>query len=92
MKGSSRRDQRHSQESYAWPLIAIVVVVLAQVVVPAQDRVGPPLLVPITETVVLLVLLGIAARPGPVPRSARGAVLTLFGLLVLATPAQPPDS
>ena len=84
MVGSSPQNQRGSQESYTWPLIAIVVVILAQALVPARHRVGPPLLVPITETVVLLVLLGIAARPGPVPRRARGAVLTLFGLLVVA--------
>jgi uncharacterized membrane protein len=84
MKGSSRRNQRGSQESYTWPLVAIVVVILAQALVPARHRVGPPLLVPITETLVLLILLGIAARPGPVPRSARWAVLTLFGLLVVA--------
>jgi uncharacterized membrane protein len=84
MEGSSLRNQRGSQESYTWPLIAIVVVILAQVLVPARHRVGPPLLVPIAETLVLLVLLGIAARPGPVPRSARWVVLALFGVLVVA--------
>jgi len=87
MEGPSRRNQRSSQESYTWPLLAIVSVILAQVVVPARDRVGPPILVPITETLVLIVLLGIAARPGPVPRTARGAVLTLFGVLVVANAA-----
>jgi uncharacterized membrane protein len=84
MEGSNRRNQRGTQESYTWPLIAIVVVILPQALVPARYRVGPPLLVPITETLVLLVLLGIAARPGPVPRSARRAVLALFGSLVVA--------
>ena len=84
MEGSSRPSQRGSQESYTWPLIAIVAVILPQVLVPGRDRVGPPLLVPIAESVVLLVLLAIAARPGPVPRGARGAVLALFGFLAVA--------
>ena len=84
MERWSRRNRRGGQESYTWPLIAIVVVVLTQALVPARDRVGPPLVVPITESVVLLALLGIAARPGAVPRGARGAVLTLFGVLVVA--------
>jgi hypothetical protein len=71
-------------ESYTWPLLAVVAVIVPQVLVPARNRVGPPLLVPIVEGVVVLVLLGIAVRPGPVPRGARSLVLTLFGVLVAA--------
>ena len=62
---STRRD------NYAWPLLAIIVVVVPQVLVPARLRIGPPLLVPIIELAVFAVLLVIAAKPGPVPRSAR---------------------
>jgi hypothetical protein len=71
-------------ESYTWPLLAVIAVILPQVLVPARDRVGPPLLIPVVEGVALLVLLGIAVRPGAVPRKARGLVLTLFGVLVAA--------
>jgi len=71
-----------AQESYAWPLIALVLVILPQVLVPASDREGPPLLVPLIESVVVLVLLAVAARPGPVPRAARPLVLTLSGVLI----------
>lgn len=74
-------------ESYAWPLAAIVVAILPQVLVPVHDRVGPPLAVPITEAAVFLIMLIIAARPGPVPRRARPIVLLLFGLLILANAA-----
>ena len=77
-------DERARPESYTWPLVAVVSVILPQVLIPAQHRVGPPLLVPLMESLVLLLLLGIAARPGPVPRGARTVVLTLFGVLVLA--------
>jgi hypothetical protein len=78
------RDERGRPESYTWPLLAVLLVILPQMLVPAEYRVGPPLVVPIMEIVVLLVLLGIAAKPGPVPRGTRSAVLTLFGVLVLA--------
>jgi hypothetical protein len=71
-------------ESYTWPLLAVVAVIVPQVVVPARNRVGPPLLVPAVEGVAVLVLLLVALRPGPVPRSARSLVLGLFGLLVAA--------
>src|SRR3954452_9568695 len=74
-------------ESYAWPLAAVVVVILPQILIPAGDRVGPPLLVPAVETVALLVLVGIAAQRGPVPPSARSWVLALFGILVVANAA-----
>jgi uncharacterized membrane protein len=77
-------DTRGGQESYTWPLLAVVLVILVQVLIPSKDRVGPPLFVPFVECIVLLVLLGIAARPGPVPRGARSVVLALFGTLVLA--------
>lgn len=80
---TDRRPARNP-ESYAWPLLAIVVVILPQVLVPSRDRVGPPLLVPIIETAAFLGMLIIAAKPGPVPRSARPIVLFLFALLVFA--------
>jgi uncharacterized membrane protein len=74
-------------ESYTWPLVAIVVVILPQVLVPTSHRVGPPLLVPIVEAVAFVAMLAIAARPGPVPRGARPFVLSLFWLLILANAA-----
>ncbi|MGY1710480.1 hypothetical protein ACI8AC_13320 [Geodermatophilus sp. SYSU D00758] len=80
----SRVVGRDAQESLTWPLLSIAVVIAAQVLIPAGNRVGPPLAVPAVEAVVLLVLLGIAARPGPVPRTARTVVLALFGVLVCA--------
>jgi hypothetical protein len=76
-----------SPESYTWPLVAIVVAILPQVLVPVRDRVGPPLAVPIAETALFLIMLIIAAKPGPVPRHARPAVLLLFGALVAANAA-----
>ncbi|MFI5101536.1 MAG: hypothetical protein ACHQE5_13645 [Actinomycetes bacterium] len=75
---ASRRD------NYAWPLVAIIVVVVPQVLVPARLRVGPPPIVPLIELAVFLVLLVIAAKPGPVPRGARPLVLVLFGLMAVA--------
>lgn len=71
-------------ESYTWPLVAIVIVILPQVLIPTRDRVGPPLLVPAAETVAFLIMLGIAAKPGPVPLRARPLILTLFGGLAVA--------
>ncbi len=71
-------------ESYLWPLVAMVLVILAQVLVPARLRVGPPIVVPVVEGIAVLVLLVVAAKPGPVPRSARPLVLSLFGLLAVA--------
>jgi hypothetical protein len=73
-----------SPESYIWPLTAIVVVILPQLLIPTRDRVGPPVLVPIIESVAFLVMLAIAAKPGPVPRRARPIALALFGILVSA--------
>jgi len=78
------REGRRNPESYTWPLIAVVVVILPQALIPSQNRVGPPLVVPAMETVTLLVLVAIAAKPGPVPRGARSVVLALFAVLVLA--------
>jgi uncharacterized membrane protein len=77
-------DERRGPESYTWPLLVVVVAVLPQALIPAQHRVGPPLVVPVIETVALLGLLAIVARPGPVPRRAHSVVLVLFGLLVVA--------
>jgi hypothetical protein len=84
MDGPVGRDHRRNPESYSWPLVAVVSIILPQVLIPAQRRVGPPWVVPAIETVALLVLLGIAAKRGPVPRGARRVVVTLFGLLVVA--------
>ena len=74
-------------ESYTWPLIALILVILPQVLVPPTMREGPPLLVPIIEGIVVLVLLAVAAKPGPVPRSARPLMLTLFAVLIAANTA-----
>jgi uncharacterized membrane protein len=83
-RGDGADHGRVRPESYAWPLTAIVVAILPQVLVPVRDRVGPPSVVPIVETAVFLIMLIIAARPGPVPRRARPVVLTLFGALIVA--------
>ena len=56
-----------TQESYVWPLVALVLVILPQVLVPASMREGPPLLVPLIEGSWSLVLLAVAAKPGPGP-------------------------
>src|SRR3954447_2142939 len=74
-------------ESYTWPLVALVLVILPQVLVPATMREGPPAVVPLVEGVVVLVLLAVAAKPGPVPRSARPLILSLFAVLVVANTA-----
>src|SRR5436305_11749567 len=74
-------------ETYTWPLLAIAAMILPQVLIPGRDRVGPPLLVPVVEALALLILLIIAAWPGPVPRAARPAVLALLGLLIAANAA-----
>ncbi len=71
-------------ESYFWPLLALTVVILPQVLVPAHLRVGPPLLVPGLEGLMVLILLAIAAKRGPVPKGARPVILVLFALLVVA--------
>lgn len=77
-------DSAQVPESYFWPLVALILVILPQVLVPARMREGPVLIVPVLEGVVALVLLGVAARPGPVPRAARPLILWLFAVLVLA--------
>src|SRR5262249_55174761 len=74
-------------ESYGWPLVAVVVAILPQFLVPVRARVGPPSVVPIVETVAFLIMLIIAAKPGPVPRRARPTILALFGALILANAA-----
>jgi hypothetical protein len=71
-------------ESYRWPLVTLVLLILPQVLIPAQMREGPPLFVPIAEAVVVLMLSGVAVRPGPVPRGARPFILILFGVLIVA--------
>ena len=74
-------------ESYTWPLVAVVVTILPQVLVPNNHRIGPPILVPMIEAAAFLAMLVIAAKPGPVPRGARPLVLFLFSLLVLSNTA-----
>src|SRR6476619_6617836 len=64
-------------ETYVWPLVALGVVILPQVLVPARMREGPPIVVPAIEATVVLILLAVAAKPGPVPRAARPLVLSL---------------
>jgi hypothetical protein len=85
--GHSVSHEPRTPESYTWPLVAIVVATIPQVLVPSNHRVGPPLVVPIIEGVAFLVMLLIAAKPGPVPRGARPFILSLFGLLVLSNAA-----
>ena len=82
-------DQASAQvpESYVWPLVALTLVILPQVLVPARMREGPVLIVPIIEGAVVLLLLAVAAKPGPVPRAARPLILSLFAILVLANTA-----
>ena len=74
-------------QSYFWPLVALVLVILPQVLVPGRLREGPPVIVPVLEAAVFLVLLAVAAKPGPVPRAARPLILSLFAVLVLANSA-----
>ena len=74
-------------ESYLWPLVTLVLLILPQVLVPASMREGPPLFVPIVESVVVLMLSAVAAKPGPVPRGARPFILTLFATLIVANTA-----
>ena len=76
--------QTRRAESYTWPLIAIVLIILPQLLIPESDRVGPPLAVPIIESCAFLVLLAIAAKPGPVPPGMRPLMLALFGVLAAA--------
>ena len=58
-------------ESYFWPLVALVVVIVPEVLVPGRLREGPPWIVPVIEATVFVVLSAVAAKPGPVPRAAR---------------------
>lgn len=63
--GSGQTGVAAAPETYVWPLVALVVVILPQVLVPARLREGPPLAVPAIEAAVLLILLAVAAKPGP---------------------------
>lgn len=73
-----------SPESYTWPLIMIVLVILAQLLIPNRDRLGPDLGVPLGEIAVFVVMAAIAALPGAVPHRARPLVLALFVCLIAA--------
>jgi hypothetical protein len=77
-------EPEQAPETYAWPLTALILVILPQVLVPATLREGPPVLVPVVEGLVVLVLLAVAAKPGPVPRGVRPLILTLFAVLIAA--------
>ena len=74
-------------ETYLWPLIALTLVILPQVLVPERVREGPPLAVPATEAMVVLILLAVESKPWTVPRGARPLVLSLFAVLILANTA-----
>jgi uncharacterized membrane protein len=78
------RESEPSPESYVLPLVTLTVVILPQVLIPERFRQGPILLVPVIEVAVILLLMAVAAKPGPVPRGARPLILSLFGVLVLA--------
>src|SRR5262245_24127001 len=80
----SDNPQTRVPESYTWTLIAMLVVMLPQVLVPVRSRVGPPLIVPIIEAAAFLAMFVIAAMPGPVPRRVRPFVLFLFSTLIVA--------
>ena len=84
MDSEDAHQKRGSPESYTWPLVVVVVVILPQLLIPARDRVGPSVLVPIVESIAFSIMLAIAAVPGPVPRGARPVILVLFGVLALA--------
>ena len=78
------RSGSREPESYTWPLVAIAIAITPQVLIPARDRIGPLGIVPAIETAAFVVMLIIAAKPGPVPRGARSTILVLFSLLVFA--------
>jgi uncharacterized membrane protein len=82
--GSGQSELVAASESYVWPLAALTAVLLPQVLVPERLREGPPLAVPAIEGVVVLLLLAVAARPGPIPRAARPLVLSLIAVLIVA--------
>ncbi|WP_103383260.1 hypothetical protein [Pseudonocardia dioxanivorans] len=84
---SGRRGSTQAPENYVWPLTALVLVILPQVLVPASMREGPPAFVPAVEGVVALIFLAIAAKPGPVPRRARPLILALIAVLIAANTA-----
>lgn len=79
-----RHGSEQAPESYVWPLAALVLVILPQILVPTGLREGPPLYVPIVEGFAALVLLAVAAKPGPVPGGARPLILTVFAALIAA--------
>lgn len=74
-------------ESYTWPLVAIVLIIVPQLLIPEHDRVGPPLLVPVIESCAFLVMLAVAARPGPVPQRSRPLMLAMLAVLAAANAA-----
>ena len=70
-------------ESYFWPLVALIRVILPQGLLPARMCEGPVLIVPVIEEVVHGCCW--VWRPDqPGPRAARPLILRLFAALVLA--------
>ena len=65
-------------------MVAMVLVILPQVLVPTRDRVGPPVVIPLIEVAAFVIMLVIAAKPGPVPRHFQPTILVLFGVLITA--------
>jgi hypothetical protein len=77
-------------ESYVPPLVTLTIVILPQVLIPERFRQGPILAVPFIEAAVVL-LLAVAAKPGPVPRGARPLILPLSSSSFWRTPSRRPD-
>lgn len=83
--GGGGSDARaRSSESYTWPLVTLLAVILPQILIPPDHRVGPPLAIPIIEGAAFLTLAAIAALPGAVPRSARPIVIAALSVLAVA--------
>src|SRR5215203_5549267 len=85
--GSAQTSAASAPEGYVWPLTTLLLVILPQVLVPEKMREGPPLGVPAIEAMVVLILLAVAAKTGPVPRAARPLVLSLIAVLIAANTA-----
>src|SRR6478736_880939 len=77
-------EPEQAPESYAWPLTALILVILPPVLVPATLPEGPPVLVPVVEGLVVLVLLAMAAKPGRAPRGVRPLILSMFAVPIAA--------
>src|SRR3954453_13054111 len=85
--GSRHIGSASARETYLWPLIALALAIVPQVLVPARMREGPPLAVPAIEAMVVLILLAVAGKQGRMAGAARPRVLSLFAVLIVANPA-----